>query len=106
MHAVGVAEVLPGFVHREGEHGGEEAAEGLGDLADGGLCGEAARAGSGVAVHPVLGDVDVEGAEVAGDETVDDAEDFAEVVVRVGVHALLGHDVEALQYPAVHEGVL
>jgi len=106
VHAVGVAEVLPGFVRREGEHGGEEAAQGLGDLADGGLRGEAARAGGGIAVHPVLGDVDVEGAEVAGDEAVDDAEDLPEIIVRVGVHTLLGHDVEALQDPAVHEGVL
>ena len=35
----------------------------VGDLADGGLGGAAARAVGGVAVHPVLGDVDVEGAE-------------------------------------------
>lgn len=106
VDAVGVAEVLPRLIRREGEHGGEEAAQGLGDLTDGGLRGKAARAGSGIAVHPVLGDVDIEGAEIAGDEAVDDAEDLAEVVVRVGVHALLGDDVEALQDPAVHEGVL
>ena len=105
MDAVDMAEVLPGFICREGEHGGEEAAEGLGDLADSGLRGEAARAGGGIAVHPVLGDVDVERAEVAGDEAVHHAEDLAEVVVRVRVHTFFGDGMEALEDPAIHEGV-
>lgn len=105
VDAVGVAEMFPGFVGGEGEHGGEETAERLGDLADGGLCGDAARAGGGIAVHAVFGDVDVEGAEVSGDEAVDDAEDLAEVVVRICIHAFFGDGVEALEDPAVHQSV-
>jgi hypothetical protein len=65
----------------------------------------AARAGGGVAVHPVLGDVDVEGGEIAGDELGDGADDLAEVVGGVSGEALGGDDVEALEDPAVDEGV-
>lgn len=106
VHTVAVAEVFPGFIGGEGEDGGEELAQGLGDLADGGLGGAAARAVGGVAVHPVLGDVDVEGAELGGEEAVHHGEDLAEVVGGVGGDALGGDGVEALQDPAVDECVL
>ena len=105
MHAVAVAEVFPGFIGGEGQDGGEQFAQRLGDLADGGLGGAAARAVGGVAVHPVLGDVDVEGAEVAGDELVHDGEDLAEIIGGVGGYGFGGDGVEALQNPAVDEGV-
>ncbi len=105
MDAVGVTEVLPRFIGGEGEDGGEELAQGLGDLADGGLGGAAARTVGGVAVHPVLGDVDVEGAELGGEEAVHHGEDLAEVIGGVGGHGFCGDGVEALQDPAVDEGV-
>jgi hypothetical protein len=105
VDAVGVAQVLPDLIGGEGEDGGEEFAQGLGDLANGGLGGAAARAVGGVAVHPVLGDVDVESAEFGGEEAVHHGEDFAEVVGGVGGDALGGDGVEALQDPAVDEGV-
>ena len=105
MDAFIVAKVFPDFIGGEGEDGGEQFAQRLGDLADGGLGGTAARAVRRVAVHPVLGDVDVEGAEVAGDELVHDGEDLAEIIGGVGGHGFGSDGVEALQNPAVDEGV-
>jgi len=104
VDAVGVAEVLPDFIGSEGEDGGEELAQGLRDLADGGLGGAAAGAAGGITVHPVLGDVDVEGAELSGEEAVHHGEDLAEIVAGVGGHALGSDGVKALQHPAVDEG--
>lgn len=104
VHAVAVAEEFPGLVGGVGEDGGEELYERLGDLADGGLRGAAARAVLGVAVHPVLGDVDVERGEIPGDELGDGGDDLAEVVGGITGEALAGDDVEALEDPAVDEG--
>ena len=104
MDAVGVAEEFPGLVGGVGEDGGEKFDQGLGDFADGGLGGAAAGAVGGVAVEAVLGDVDVEGGEIAGDELGDGADDLAEVVGSVTGEALGGDDVEALEDPAVDEG--
>lgn len=105
MHAVAVAEEFPGFVGGVGEDGGEELYERLGDLADGGLGGAAAGAVLGVAVHPVLGDVDVERGEIPGDELGDGGDDLAEIVGGITGEALGGDDVQALEDPAVDEGV-
>ncbi len=105
VDAVAVAKEFPGLVGGVGEDGGEELDQGLGDFADGGLGGAAARAVRGVAVEAVLGDVDVECGEIAGDELGDGADDLAEVVGGVTSEALGGDGVEALQDPAVHEGV-
>lgn len=49
----------------------------------------------GIAVEAVLGDVDVEGGEVAGDELGDGAGDFAEVVGGVSGEAVGEDAVEA-----------
>ena len=106
VHTVAVAEEFPGLVGGVGEDGGEELHQGLGDFADGGLGGAAARAACGVAVHPVLGDVDVEGAELGGEEAVHHGEDLAEVVGGVGADALGGDGVEALEDPEVHQSVV
>jgi len=105
MDAVVVAEEFPGLVGGVGEDGGEQLHQGLGDFADGGLGGAAAGAVRGVAVEAVLGDVDVERGEIAGDELGDGADDLAEVVGGVAGEALGGDDVEALEDPAVDEGV-
>ena len=105
MHAVGVAEVLPGFVGGEGEHRREQPDQGLGHLAHGRLRGAAARAVGGVAVHAVLGDVDVQRAQLAGDEVVHRGEHLAEVVGGVAVEAVAGQRVQAFENPAVDEGV-
>ncbi len=96
VNAVRVAEVFPRFIGGEGEDGSEKLAQGLGDLADGGLGGAAAWAVGGVAVHPVLGDVDVEGAELGGEEAVHHGEDLAEVVGGVGFGAVFGDLMQAL----------
>ena len=104
MDAVLVAEELPGFVGGVGEDRGEELGQGLGDLADGGLGGATAGAVGGIAVEAVLGDVDVEGGEVAGDELGDGGDDFAEVVGGVTGEAVGEDAVKALEDPAVDEG--
>ena len=104
VDAVAVAEELPGFVGGVGEDGGEEFGERLGDLADGGLGGATAGAVGGIAVHPVLGDVDVEGGEVARDELGDGGDDFAEIVGGVAGEAVGEDAVEALEDPAVDQG--
>ena len=105
MDAIGMPEMLPGLICGEGEDRGEESAEGLRDLPDGSLGGATAWAVCGIAVHAVLGDVDVEGTEIPCDEAIDDAEDLAEVVVRVGIDAFLGHDVQTLKDPPIDDGV-
>ena len=105
MDAVGVAKELPGFVGGVGEDGGEEFGECLGDLADGGLGGATAGTVGGIAVHPVLGDVDVERREIARDELGDGGDDFAEVVGGVASEAVGEDAVEALEDPAVDEGI-
>jgi hypothetical protein len=84
VDTVGVAGELPCFVGGEGEDGGEEFGEVCEDLVHGGLGAAAARAVGRVAVESVLGDVDVEGAEVCGAELVERDEDLAEVVGGVG----------------------
>ena len=105
VDAVGVAEEFPSLVGGVGEDGGEQLHERLGDFADGGLGGAAAGAVGGVAVEAVLGDVDVEGGEIPGDELGDGADDLAEVVGGVTGKALGGDGVETLEDPTVDEGV-
>lgn len=70
---------------------------------DGRLGGAAAQAARGVAVETVLGDVNVEGAEIDGAKLVEKDEDLAEVVCIVSLAALLFQVLELAEDPAVHE---
>ena len=103
VDAVGVPGEFPCFVGGEGEDGSEEFGEVCEDLVHGGLGAAAARAVGRVAVEPILGDVDVEGAEVCGAELVEGDEDLAEVVGGVGGETVAGDGVEPLEDPAVEE---
>ncbi len=81
------AEVAPGFFRGEGEDGGEEAGKGREDLVQGGLGGAAASALRGVAIQAVLGDVDVEAAQVDGAELIEGVVDAVEFEFFVGLAA-------------------
>ena len=62
--------------------------------------------GSGIAVHPVLGDIDVQGGEVAGTKLVDRVENLSEFKRFIGLAGFLNDAVEAFHDPAVEDGHL
>ena len=99
--AVGVGEGLVDLVGGEGEDGGGEAGEGVGDLVDGGLraaagevepllLGVARLEFDGVGVEAVLEYVEVEGAEFGVEELVEQVVDAVELEVLVRRLANLG----------------
>ena len=58
----------------------------------------------GVAIHPVLGDINIQGRKIDRAELVQRIENFAEFVGFVSFFTLLHDAIESLQNPAINQG--
>ena len=65
----------------------------------------AARGIRGVAIHPVLGGIDVDRRKIGGAELVEGIENLAELVGFIGLAALGDDFVQALEDPTVEQSV-
>ena len=95
--------MLPGLVGGVGEDRREELGQREEDIVHRSLRGATAQRITGIAVHPVLGDIDVNRRKIGGAELVERVEDFAEFISLVGLTAFADHGVESLEDPAIEQ---
>lgn len=101
--AGGEGRVFPSLVGGVGEDGCEQLCNAGEDLMHRHLRGATARGIGRIAIHAILGGIDVNGGEVRGAELIEGVEDLAEFVGLVGFEALGGDGVEAFEDPAIEE---
>jgi len=94
---------LPGFVGGVNEDRREQLGQRGEDVVHRRLAGAAADGVLRVAVHPVLGRVDVDRGQVGGAELVHRVEDLAEFILLVGLAALGDDGVEPFEDPLVEQ---
>ena len=103
VHRAAAAEITPRFFRGEDQDRREQPAKRVEDLAHRRLRRAAARRIGRVAIHPVLGDVDVEAAQVDRAELVERVINLVEFVGRVGRAAIRDHVLQPIENPAIDE---
>src|ERR1043166_5474189 len=91
----------PRLLRGEDEHGREQPAKRIEKFAHRRLCRTATRRIRSVAVHSVLGDVDVKAAQIYGAKLIQRVIDLVKFEILVGRPTRLDHLIKSLQNPAI-----
>src|SRR5437588_9574734 len=93
--------VLPRFLGGEHEHWGKQLAKRHENLLHRSLGGATTRRNRSIAIHPVLGDVDVKTTQVDRAKLVDRMINFVKLECFVSGATIANHLIEPLQNPTI-----
>src|SRR6266513_4501953 len=95
--------MAPRFLGRKGENWREQLAPRVENLMHDYLCRTSTRRICRVAIHPVLGDVDIQAAQIDGTKVVECVIDLVELERLVSQSTIANHLLKPLQNPAVNQ---
>src|SRR3954465_2115766 len=93
----------PRLIRSEDEHGREQPAKRIENFEHRRLCRAATWRIRRVAVHPVLGDVDVEAAQIDGAKLIQRVIDLVKFEILVGKPTRLDHLIQSFQNPSIDQ---
>ena len=96
MNRTAFANISPRFFGRKSENGRKQRRQGFDDFAHRALGRPPARRVDRVAIHPILGDIDVKTAEVDRTELIECLVDLVKLVRRVGRATFIRHLLQAI----------
>src|SRR5205814_10457540 len=98
--------MVPRFLGRKCEDRGDKPAKRVESLMHYSLCRTSASRVRGIAIHPVLSDVDVKAAQIDRAKLVQAVIDFVEFERLISRSAILHHLIEPFEDPAVNQSKL
>ena len=99
-----IAEGAPRFLGRKNEDRSDQPDQGIEGLMENGLRRAPPAGGGSVAIHSVLGDIDVEAAQIHGTKLVYPVVNFVKLILLVGFAALFNQLLKPRRHPSIDQG--
>ena len=96
--------MAPRFLGRKCKNGRQQPAQHVENLMHHHLSRTPTQRTWRVAIHPVLGDIDIEAAQIDGAKLIERVIDLMELERFVGCSTIANHFIQAFQDPAIDEG--